>query len=909
MQQSVTVTGNPGVGKTATMRYVALKMKDEGYTVVPTKSPEDIRNFSKKGKKILFVVDDVCGDYTLNPNLIDKWKDWSECIQSLLKNEYCKIISTCRLQIFNDVRFRLLPFFKCCECNLNSSELCFTSEERSNLALKYFEGKAGEVSDFLEEYEFFPLLCALYQKNNCGDIKSFFKEPFNFYTEEINQLSASACEKDKCKVCALVLCVIFNNRFKEEYLTTKNNEIQRIIQNTLRKSKLSEDSSFVILSDALDTLEGNMLVKVDKVYSVIHDKLYDFLAYYFGGKMSEFIIEHAQCDFISDRFLWNVKDNRTEDIAYTIFITDEQILEIYIERILRDWSKGKVLAVFKNRNIKSPSFNTKLINHLSGRNHRDQQKLAHMIDESSSDSTLLQSCLAGDPDLTRWILEHTVVDSGNSYKQQGETDVVNICRNNGVSPLVIACKYHHTEIVEMLLEYKADINKCTKSGESPLYIACQEGHLDIVLKLLDKNINTEVTKCVDSGASPLYIACQEGHLDIVLKLLDNNINTEVNKCGDSGASPLYIACQEGHLDIVLKLLDKNINTEVNKCRDNGVSPLYVACHEGHLDIVLTLLNKNIDTDVNKCRDSGASPLYIACQNGHLNIVLKLLNKNIKTDVNKCKDDGVSPLYIACQEGHLDIVLKLLDKNIKTDVNKCGDSGASPLYIACQEGHLDIVLKLLDKNIKTDVNKCVDSGASPLYVACQEGHLDIVVKLLDKNIKTDVNKCGDSGVSPLYIGCQNGHLDIVLKLLDKNINTDVNKCSNDGQSPLYIACLEGHDKIVKILLTHGADINKSRDNGYSPLQIACHSNHIDVVVELLKVQNPKVDIDICDSNECTSLFFACEKGYTNIARILLKHHADPHRCSKKGHSPFTVAQEAGFKEILDIIEQHNSHEIP
>jgi ankyrin repeat protein len=91
-----------------------------------------------------------------------------------------------------------------------------------------------------------------------------------------------------------------------------------------------------------------------------------------------------------------------------------------------------------------------------------------------------------------------------------------------------------------------------------------------------------------------------------------------------------------------------------------------------------------------------------------------------------------------------------------------------------------------------------------------------------------------------------------------------------------------------------------------LQIACHNNHIDVVLELLKVQNPKVDIDFCDSNECTSLFFACEKGYINIAIILLEHYADPHRCNKKGHSPFTVAQEKGFKEILDIIEQHNSH---
>jgi hypothetical protein len=174
-EQSVTVTGNPGVGKTATMRSVALKMKEKGYTVVPTNAPEDIIKYSGKGKKMLFVVDDVCGNYTLNPYLIDKWKDCSECMQSLLENEYCKIISTCSLQIFNDGKFRHLPFFKYCECNLNSDELCLTSEERSNLALNYFEGKAGEVSDFLEEYEFFPLLCALFQKNNFGDIKSFFK--------------------------------------------------------------------------------------------------------------------------------------------------------------------------------------------------------------------------------------------------------------------------------------------------------------------------------------------------------------------------------------------------------------------------------------------------------------------------------------------------------------------------------------------------------------------------------------------------------------------------------------------------------------------------------------------------------------------------------------------------------------
>jgi hypothetical protein len=96
-------------------------------------------------------------------------------------------------------------------------------------------------------------------------------------------LSDSDCEKDKCKVCALALCVIFNNRFNEEYLTTENNEIQLVIQNTLWQCKLAKGSSFVMLHDALRTLEGNFVVKVDKIYRAIHDKLYDFLAYYFLG--------------------------------------------------------------------------------------------------------------------------------------------------------------------------------------------------------------------------------------------------------------------------------------------------------------------------------------------------------------------------------------------------------------------------------------------------------------------------------------------------------------------------------------------------------------------------------------------------------------------------------------------------
>jgi hypothetical protein len=66
--------------------------------------------------------------------------------------------------------------------------------------------------------------------------------------------------------------------------------------------------------------------------------------------------------------------------------------------------------------MKSPSFNANLIDHLSRRDHSYQEKLALMADKLSQDSTLLLSCFAGDSDITRWILKHTVDDSCNSIK-------------------------------------------------------------------------------------------------------------------------------------------------------------------------------------------------------------------------------------------------------------------------------------------------------------------------------------------------------------------------------------------------------------------------------------------------------------------------------------------------------------
>ncbi|KAG6879264.1 hypothetical protein C0992_004011 [Termitomyces sp. T32_za158] len=54
-----------------------------------------------------------------------------------------------------------------------------------------------------------------------------------------------------------------------------------------------------------------------------------------------------------------------------------------------------------------------------------------------------------------------------------------------MSPLHYAAKNGHLELVELLLEYKADINLANSFGWSSLYHAVKNGHLNIVAVLLE----------------------------------------------------------------------------------------------------------------------------------------------------------------------------------------------------------------------------------------------------------------------------------------------------------------------------------------------------------------------------------------------------------------------------------------
>jgi len=61
----------------------------------------------------------------------------------------------------------------------------------------------------------------------------------------------------------------------------------------------------------------------------------------------------------------------------------------------------------------------------------------------------------------------------------GQLEVVNICPNEGVSPLFVAAQEGHVDCVKLLLQHRADANLATTDPASlPLHAALKNNHIE-----------------------------------------------------------------------------------------------------------------------------------------------------------------------------------------------------------------------------------------------------------------------------------------------------------------------------------------------------------------------------------------------------------------------------------------------
>ena len=466
------------------------------------------------------------------------------------------------------------------------------------------------------------------------------------------------------------------------------------------------------------------------------------------------------------------------------------------------------------------------------------------------------------------------------------SEVANMAKRNGGTPLMIASAQGQNKVVELLLKAKADANACSNNETTainnqvtPLMLASQEGYNEVVELLLKAKGNPNVG--LKDGTTAIYIASQNGHSVVVSILLTSG--ADPNMTDSNGWNPLTVSSQQGHNEVVELLLKAKVDP--NACNNNRATAIYIASQNGHSVVVSTLLISG--GDPNMTDSNGWTPLMISSYNGH-NEVVELLLK-AKVNPNACLMDGATAIYIASQSGHSAVASTLIKSG--ADPKMLKHDGWAPLMISSYNGHNEVVEILL--KAKVNPNACLNDGRTAIFIASGNGHSVVVSTLLTSG--ADPNMAKSDGWTPLMIGSQNGHNEVVEILLKAKVNP--NACLNDGRTAIFIASGNGHSVVVSTLLRSGADPNMAESDGWTPLIIGSQNGHNEVVEMLLKA---KVNPNACENNGATTIYVASQNGHSVVVSTLLASGADPNIAESNGSTPLMIGSRNGHNEVVEIL---------
>jgi len=254
------------------------------------------------------------------------------------------------------------------------------------------------------------------------------------------------------------------------------------------------------------------------------------------------------------------------------------------------------------------------------------------------------------------------------------------------TPLVKAATKGHSRILEILLQYGADINaKTDKSEKTPLYFAAWKGHIRIVEILLQHGADTNAK--TSANETPLYVAAGEGHTRIVEILLQHG-GSEINASSIMNETPLHVAATYGNDTVVEMLLQHG--AEINASSNSNETPLHLAADRGYHTIAKILLQNG--AEINARRRRNETPLHGAAWFGFYMVVEILLQHG--ADFNAKTRRNWTPLYVAAKNNFPTIVELLLQHG--ADINVRTDTNVTPLMIAKKNGH-DMVEKVLQEH--------------------------------------------------------------------------------------------------------------------------------------------------------------------------------------------------------------------
>jgi ankyrin repeat protein len=163
----------------------------------------------------------------------------------------------------------------------------------------------------------------------------------------------------------------------------------------------------------------------------------------------------------------------------------------------------------------------------------------------------------------------------------------------GAFPLYYAARLGFRGLVEHLItQHPEHVNARGKRGWTPMHVAARAGHADILSLLLKHGQDVDVRSGI--GWTPLHHASQKGRLEAGQYLLDRG--ADINAQCKYDRTPLFWAVFYEHVEFARMLLNRGarINTPDNVL---GKTPLHWAVQRRNMQAVQLLLEHGADINV------------------------------------------------------------------------------------------------------------------------------------------------------------------------------------------------------------------------------------------------------------------------------------------------------------------------
>ncbi|XP_027023613.2 dynein axonemal heavy chain 12 [Tachysurus fulvidraco] len=305
--------------------------------------------------------------------------------------------------------------------------------------------------------------------------------------------------------------------------------------------------------------------------------------------------------------------------------------------------------------------------------------------------------------------------------------------NDDDSPLSIAIRNNHFDMVKLLLCFNANVNQKLAHCRTALHEAARLGLTDIAMLLLKSGADPDPKSTY--GLTPLALAAQCGHVEIVRELLQRG--ADVYSQAQDWATILYEASASGNPDVISLLLEHGADANIPK--QTGHLPIHRVSHRGYVKSLALLIPV---TTFEAVEDSGMSPLHSAAAGGQTQCLEMLLNAGYDPNfmlqpwVRRNYDDQRrSVLYFAVTNEDICSTKMLLEAGAmpNQDLVKC-------LQVALRLGNYQLIDTLL--RYGANVNYFCRVNTTHFPSAIQYALKDEVLLRMLFNYGYDVQRCFD-----------------------------------------------------------------------------------------------------------------------------------------------------------------------